>query len=156
MSELHAYQIGKLFYRYAYGIDAGDFGGVAEMFKNASIHGGQGELLAKGCDQIEKFYEQIIIIYPDTGTPKTQHVVSNILIESETKDLVTARANYSVFQKLKNGKIEAIICGQYHSSFVPGENGWEFSQHQTQALMVGDMSNHLKLSIKDISERSKP
>jgi len=151
MSKHCTQEIEQLFYRYAYGIDAGDFDGVAKMLKNASIHAVDGDILAQGSQQIKQFYVKIIMIHASTGTPRTQHVVSNILIQNESKDLLKATANYSVFQKVNNDKIEAIICGQYHSSFKPGEHGWEFYQHQTIPLMVGDMTNHLNVSIKDIA-----
>ena len=154
MNDNHTQQIAALLYRYAYGIDTGDFDSVVEMFGNTSILDGQGNTIAKGSAQIKQFYQRIIKIYPDTGTPKTQHVVSNVLIQSQTEDLLKATANYSVFQKLDNGKIEAIICGHYHSVFKPSDHGWEFYQHQTKPLMVGDMSNHLHVSIKDIRNKS--
>ena len=148
-------EIENLFYRYAYGIDAGDFESVALLLKDASIHGAEGNIIAQGFEQIKHFYEQIIKIHPDTGTPKTQHVVSNILIQSESVDSLKVIANYSVFQKLKSGKVEAIICGQYHTSFKAMEHGWAFHQHQTKPLMVGDMTNHLKVSIRDIAGRKE-
>jgi 3-phenylpropionate/cinnamic acid dioxygenase small subunit len=154
MTENHTREIEQLFYRYAYGIDAGDFEGVAQLLKNASIHAVDGNILAQGGLQIKQFYDKIIKIHASTGTPKTQHVVSNILLKSESDGLLKATANYSVFQKVNNDKIEAIICGQYHSSFKPGEHGWEFYQHQTKPLMVGDMTNHLNVSIKDIGGKT--
>ena len=150
MPTTSTHEIENLFYRYAYGIDAGDFESVAQLLKNASIHGAEGNIIAQGSEQIEKFYNQIIKIHPDTGTPKTQHVVSNILIQSESNDLLKVIANYSVFQKLNSAKVEVIICGQYHTSFKLGEHGWAFHQHQTKPLMVGDMTNHLNVSIRDI------
>ena len=148
-------EIEELFYRYAYGIDAGDFETVAQLLKDASILGAEGNIIAQGYEQIKQFYDQIIKIYPDTGTPKTQHVVSNILIQSESNHLLKVIANYSVFQKLNNGKVEAIICGQYHSAFKAIEHGWAFHKHQTKPLMIGDMTNHLNVSIRDIAGKKE-
>lgn len=149
-----SYEIERLFYRYAYGIDAGDFDGVSQILKKATLLNAHGETIAKGAAQIRQFYQTIIKIYPDTGTPKTQHVISNILIENETTFSLSATANYSVFQKLNNNKIEAIICGQYHSLFRLAVDGWEFHQHQTTPLMIGDMSQHLKINIRDIADKT--
>ena len=142
--------IERLYYHYAYGIDGGDFEGVAQLLKNASIRDQAGNALAQGAEQIKQFYQRIIIIYPDSNTPKTQHVISNVLIVNASDDTLTAQANYSVFQKQESAKIEAIICGQYRSVFKRTTTGWEFYQHQTVPLMVGDMTRHLKISIQDI------
>lgn len=155
MNKQDTQDIAALYYRYAYGIDAGDFDSVVKMFEHTSILDSQGNVLAQGSAQIKQFYLRIIKIYPDTGTPKTQHVVSNVLIHSQSKDQIKAIANYSVFQKQPNGHIEAIICGQYHSVFKSGVDGWFFYQHQTKPLMVGDMTHHLKISIQDIADRDK-
>lgn len=155
MASTHTHEIEKLYYQYAYGIDGGDFESVAQLLKDASIHGVEDKVIAQGAEQIKSFYDQIIKIHPDTGTPKTQHLVSNILVQSENEDTLKVIANYSVFQKLDSGKIETIICGQYHSLFKHSQQGWVFHQHKTIPLMVGDMTNHLNVSIKDIADRSK-
>ena len=150
----HTANIERLYYRYAYAIDNGDLQGAAKMFENAIIHDAAGKSLAQGAEQVKQFYDRIIKLHPSTGTPKTQHVVSNVLILEQRDDELSATANYSVFQKLDSGNIEAIICGQYHSVFRLAPAGWEFYRHHTKPLMVGDMSNHLKISVRDIANKS--
>ncbi len=153
----HKTEIENLYFHYAYAIDAGDFSAAANLFRNATLLDATGRDLASGAKQIEQFYQQVIKIDSQTKTPKTQHVISNILILDQSANELSATANYTVFQKAKSENIEAIICGQYLSTFKRAQAKWEFHTHQTKPLTVGDMSNHLKLDIRNIANRhNKP
>jgi len=97
-------------------------------------------------------YRSIIKIYPDTGTPKTQHLVSNIIVMPEANDShASIAANFTVMQQLPNGKIECIISGEYTSKFQKIENQWYFEEHRMQQRFSGDLSHHLLIDVADIN-----
>ena len=142
--------IAKLLHRYANHIDNGDLQAVAEMFQHGSIYDNQGKVLAEGAEQVLAMYSGMIRIYPDSGTPRTQHVVSNLFVESETVTEVRSCASFTVLQQLASGKIETIICGQYKNVFVKVDEQWAIKEHHMHPRIIGDMSEHLLIDLSQI------
>ena len=92
--------IRNLLYRYGYLIDAGDFQGIGELFQDAVLTSDTGGMEVSGADAIAKHYASTTRIYPDTGTPKTKHVFTNMWIEGDdTQGVATSKTNYIVFQQ---------------------------------------------------------
>ncbi len=147
-------QIENLIHSYARGIDSGRLENVAKLFRNGSICDTEGNTIAQGYDSILTMYRSIIKIYPDCGTPKTQHIVSNLILEIEADSLANSTSNYTVFQQLPSGKIECIIAGEYFSKFTKHKNTWEFCEHHMCSRITGDMSHHLLIDVDEIKQRS--
>lgn len=142
--------VSQLYARYADFIDQGDFHGVAELLSECSIYDPNGQVLAAGEQQIFEMYSNLIQVYEPADTPQTQHIVSNIFIREQNSQRIRAQANYSVFQKMASGKIEAIICGYYKSLFSLSDTGWCFLEHHMHPRIIGDMSEHLSIDIGEI------
>src|SRR6202012_5962182 len=87
--------ISNLIFHYNELIDNGDLKGAPNLFKNARLKfpGSAGLIHYK---EALDLFEKIIIIYPD-GTPKTRHMVTNLVIEiSKDNQHADARSMYTV------------------------------------------------------------
>ena len=136
--------IEQLVYRYAACVDAGDFAGVAELFARGRMTGPDGTLLAEGRNAVLAFYTATIRLYPETGTPQTQHVMSNLVLDiDEDAGRARGRCNYTVFQKVADSPLQAIICGAYNDLFEREQGLWRFAERQTVPGLYGDLSRHL-------------
>ena len=140
-------QIAQLYYRYAMHIDKGEFEAVASLLSKATVFGPENIQLAKGAGEILEMYTNLIRIYPDTNTPKTQHLINNIVLEEITGDRAFTKANYTVMQAVNGDTIETIICGEYQGKFTCTKGEWEFTEHHMTPTIVGDMSQHLKVNV---------
>ena len=144
-------EISQLFHRYADYIDRGKLTKVAELLKECTISDSDGRVLAAGYDQVLAMNTGLIRIYPETGTPQTQHIVTNLIVEAEAPDqTIKASANFTVMQKLDSGSVEAIICGKYKNVFKRIDGSWRFHKHSPQPRIIGDMSRHLLIEINKI------
>jgi hypothetical protein len=73
--------ISNLIYTYAERIDAGDFDGVADLFTDAVVTA-EGGVVSRGRDEVLAMYTGSTRRYEDTGTPKTKHVTTNLILDS--------------------------------------------------------------------------
>jgi 3-phenylpropionate/cinnamic acid dioxygenase small subunit len=147
-------QIRNLIHRYSEGIDTGRFEIWAELFAHAEICVAIGDnepvVIASGSDL--SVMTQGIIIYAD-GTPRTRHVVSNIIIEvDESGGTATARSYNTTLQHLPGHSIEIIATARYFDSFELSGNAWRFSRRVIRHASIdgvhrdftGDMSRHVR------------
>ncbi len=147
-------QIENLLHSYARGVDTGNLESIAELFRHGAICGAEGDTLAAGYDGVLAMYRSVIKIYPECGTPKTQHVVSNLILNVENEHTANSTANYTVMQQLPNGNIECIIAGEYFSRFVKENEQWQFHEHHMRNRITGDLSHHLLIEIDEIIKGS--
>ena len=103
--------------------------------------------MATGREQISQMYRGLIRIYPDSGTPRTQHLISNFIVDEQSSDRLRSRAMFNVQQRKSNGNIETIIFGQYKNTFQRRDEVWLLTEHQMQPLGIGDMSEHLLIDL---------
>lgn len=139
-----ARQIENLIYTYAERIDAGDLAGVAELFRDAEIvspaHGSR----SAGYDEVLALYRASCRLYEDTGTPKTRHTTTNVIIEiAPSGNEAGARASYTVFQATDQLPLQPIIVGRYADRFRRTGDGWQFARREMYVDLVGDLSAHL-------------
>ncbi|MGW3497109.1 nuclear transport factor 2 family protein [Streptomyces sp. NPDC001020] len=88
----------NLIARYAELVDDGDFAGLGVLLADATFTG-SGEPVS-GRDAIEKMFKDTVIVYAD-GTPRTQHVTTNVAIEvDEQAGTAVSRSYVTVFQAL--------------------------------------------------------
>lgn len=136
----------KTLHHYAALIDAGKLNQVAKLLRHATILDPNKNVLAEGAEQIAQMYKSIIRIYPETGTPKTQHIVSDFKIELETSTQVITSSIFTVWQDLSSGETTVIIKGVYNNIFSQSDQEWVITQHQMSPTKIGDMSEHLLIS----------
>ena len=133
--------IENLMYRYAFTLDAGDLPGVAELFRH-------GEIVAPAADSVVKGYDAVLEMYNNStrlfecGTPKTRHIIINVLIEVEGAT-ARAQAYFTVVQAAPGLPLQTIISGHYKDSFTKHENQWRFARREMYPELFGDLSQHL-------------
>lgn len=142
-------EITDLLFAYAERIDAGDFDGVAELFSDAEISFTGFDQVRRGPDQVRAMYEASTRRYED-GTPKTKHVVTNVIVEvDEPAGAATARSYFTVFQAVPGHlALQPVIAGRYHDSFTKSAGAWRFATRRMTVDLVGDLGSHMLFDLE--------
>jgi len=135
-------QIEALVYRYAELLDSGDLDGVAALFEHASWGSGTRTERMHGADQVRRMYDGVIL-YED-GTPRTKHVITNLVIDHEDgATQASARSYFTVLQQ-KDGTLQPVIAGRYHDRFEQVDGEWRFAERIIHPDLHGDLSQHMR------------
>jgi 3-phenylpropionate/cinnamic acid dioxygenase small subunit len=129
-------QISALVNRYALAIDAGDFEGLAELFRDGSW-GDRG-----GYDGALAYLRSNMILYD--GRPRTQHVVSNIVVTVEAAGVASAISYATVLHQLEGEGITLIGALVYRDTFWRPHGPWAFRTRALSMSLAGDLSRHLR------------
>ena len=142
--------IENLMFRYAECIDGGDFDGIGEIFADARMLGPKGDTQGEGKSEIKSIYDRSTVLYED-GTPMTQHVTTNLILEfSEDGRSAAGRSRVTVMQGLPDFPLQCIITGYYEDKFSYDEvRGWHFTERRMKPKLAGDLSRHLKYDLRD-------
>jgi len=144
------YAITNLLYGYGERVDAGDFAGIGELLADARVSDESGRLDIRGAEAVRRLYEATTRLYPDTGTPKTKHVITNPIVEiDEARGSAECRSQYTVFQQTDTLPLQPIITGRYHHHFERVESVWKITTHRFFVDLVGDISQHLLVPLGD-------
>ena len=140
-------QVEELLYAYAARIDAGDFAGVAELFREGAITLPDGTEVARGYDAVLALYEGTTRRHDD-GTPRTKHVVTNVVVEvADDGGSATARSYFTVLQATDELSLQVVVAGRYTDRFSPTDDGWAFAERTMHVDLVGDTSHHLLIDL---------
>lgn len=140
--------IENLMYRYAEAIDGGDFDEIGEIFKYGRMIGPDGQVSGEGKDGVKAIYDNSTVVFED-GTPKTQHVTTNLIFDFAADDQsALVRSRFTVFQALPDFPLQPIITGHYADEFAyTDERGWHFVERGMRPVLLGDLSRHLKYTL---------
>ncbi|MFE4451203.1 nuclear transport factor 2 family protein [Streptomyces sp. NPDC056796] len=134
--------IENLIARYAELVDDGDFAGLGVLLADATFTG-SGEPV-RGREAIEKLFRDTLIVHAD-GTPRTQHVTTNVAIEvDELTGTAVSRSYVTVLQALPGLPLQPIAAGRYHDRFQHREGRWCFVERRVRITLVGEVSHHLR------------
>jgi hypothetical protein len=137
-----AREVESLIYAYAERIDAGDYDGVAELFRHGRIEAAPG-IIIEGVDEVRKLYEGTTRRYED-GTPRSRHLTTNVTVEvDDDAHTATARSYYTVLQQTDVLPLQPIISGHYHDTFHQVDGKWWFDTRSMFVDLKGDLSQHL-------------
>lgn len=137
------FAIQNLIYRYCDRIDRGDFAGIAQLFAHAEIQVPALPAPVRGVAAIEAMYTQFTRVYPETGTPRTRHVTSNVIIEPDGADAALAQSYVLVHQATDVLPLQPIIGGRYYDRFAKTEGAWRFTARRMEMDLFGNLSAHL-------------
>lgn len=137
------FAIQNLIYRYCERLDRGDFEGVAQLFEHAALHVPARAEPLRGVAAIAALYRQFTRLYPDSGTPKTRHVTSNVIIEPDGENAARARSYVLVHQATAQLPLQPIIGGRYYDCFERVGGVWRFSERRMEIDLFGNLSAHL-------------
>ncbi len=145
MTEARAVE--HLLYRYAEAIDAGDFAAVGELFRHGRICAASADgpvTVAEGADAVTELYRSLVIVYDD-GTPRTQHVVTNAIVDvDEARGTASSRSTFTVFQATDGLPLQPIVLGSYQDTFHRLGGTWWFATRTMVLGPTGDVSRHLR------------
>jgi 3-phenylpropionate/cinnamic acid dioxygenase small subunit len=138
--------IERIVYGYAERVDAGDFAGLAELFRHARYKGGgPDDPGVVGADAVLEIQERMVRRYPD-GTPRTKHVTTNLVVAAdEPPGTATARSYFTVLQQVDDFPLQAIIAGRYHDQFERLADEWRLTERVIFCDLIGDLSHHLTI-----------
>ncbi|MGN6160834.1 MAG: nuclear transport factor 2 family protein [Marmoricola sp.] len=128
-------------------IDAGDFDAVGALFAEATLCTEDGTVVARGSSEIAALYAGTTRRHDD-GTPLTQHVVANTVLDVVDDASIRATSNYVVLQATPSLPLQPIATGSYVDTFVREESaGWRFAERRFTLARTGDLSQHLATSL---------
>jgi len=135
--------IAALIYSYAERIDAGDFTGIADVFGGATLtFEGFGDAVS-GQDAITSLYERTTRRYDD-GTPRTKHVMTNVLVDVADDGTATSRSYFTVLQAVPGSlALQPIIAGRYHNAYENTDGSWRFVSVHIIIDLMGDLAHHM-------------
>jgi hypothetical protein len=141
-----------LLYRYAELIDAGDFDGVGQLLGRSTFAGTRSPKTS-GATAISKLFAATTRRYPETGTPRTRHLVLNAIVEVKAdRTTATARSTFCVIQAADAVALQPIVVGRYYDTFGRDGDGWFFTAREVDVEMVGDVSGHLNFDPKSFDK----
>ncbi|MGE2715649.1 nuclear transport factor 2 family protein [Mycolicibacterium litorale] len=126
-------------------MDAGDFDGVGRLLARGSFAG------VTGAGAIAKLFATTTRRFPETGTPRTRHLVLNPIVDVDG-DTATSRSTFCVVQATETVPLQPIVVGRYADTFARDGEGWYFTGRQVDVEFVGDVSAHLLIDPRDFAE----
>ncbi|WP_309241221.1 nuclear transport factor 2 family protein [Nocardia sp. BSTN01] len=134
--------IERLIADYALLVDQGDFASVGALFATGAFGGSAG--MIEGSTAVEKMLSGTVIRYDD-GTPRTKHLVTNLVIEvDEAEDTAVARSYFTVLQATPDLPLQPIVSGRYADRFHSPDGQWAFAERAVTMDLIGDVSHHLR------------
>ncbi len=136
-------QVTNLLHRYAEAVDDGDFDAVGELFAGAGYHAGDpGAPVLRG-DEVAAVMRRMVQVH-EGGSPRTKHVVSNVIFElDESGEVAHTRSYFTVLQAASGLPLQPIVTGRYLDTFRVVEGVWRFSDRSIVIEHVGDVSQHM-------------
>jgi 3-phenylpropionate/cinnamic acid dioxygenase small subunit len=126
---------------YAERLDRGDLDGVAALFRDAVVRATRGGDRA-GAAAVRRMYDPVIRY--DDGTPRTQHVLSNLEVQvDESSGTATSRCAFTVVQARPAGGVQTILAGRYDDRFARVDGEWRFVERVIRPDLAGDLTDHM-------------
>jgi ketosteroid isomerase-like protein len=130
--------------RYAELIDAGDFAGLGALFAHATIIVDETGLRVTGAEAITAAYHGWTKRYDDTGTPKTKHVTTNLILDVDDEaGTATCRSYVTVLQATEDLPLQPIFSGRYRDAFERVDDEWRFTERRFITDFAGNLSRHV-------------
>ena len=126
---------------YAERLDAGDLDGVASLFAHATWRSAARREPLRGATAVRRAYDAVLLY---DGSPCTRHVLTNLVVQLDGPERATARSYFTVLQARPDFRLQPIICGRYHDTFVRVGGTWRFADRFILTDLIGDLSRHLR------------
>jgi 3-phenylpropionate/cinnamic acid dioxygenase small subunit len=145
-------QIQNLLHRYAHLMDQADFDSVGQLFAHADVYfPGEAGVYRKDAAGLANLYRRWTRVYPDTGTLRTRHITTNLVLEEDGRDRAKARCYVLVVQQTSTLPLQPVIAGTYEDRFEKVAGVWRFAERREEFKnfeLVGDLSAHLAIEYK--------
>jgi len=141
------FEIQNLIHRYAWHLDHGDFIAMGNLFAHADVYA-QGYLLASSdAAAVTREYDRYTRKF-ENGTPRTRHMVTNLIIEPHGVDQARASSYVMVFQQTDRLPLQPVIGGDYLDTFAKVNGSWRFTERRIGTEVFGDLSQHLLIPMQ--------
>ena len=141
------FAIQNLVYRYCDRLDRGDLEGMSQLFASADVYLQAESGPIRDPKRILDLYRAYTRIYPDSGTPKTRHVTTNLMIEPEGDSAARAQSYVIVFQATDAFKLQPVVGGRNLDRFIKVDGQWRFRERRIETDLFGDLSAHMLLPL---------
>ena len=142
------HDIENVMYRYGEYVDLARFDELGELFRHGAIRSDRGSGDLRG-EAVATFYRATNRVHPDTGTLRTRHIASNVIIEvDDPAGAATARSYFVVCQQTSVLPLQPIVAGRYHDTFRRIEGEWWFDLRMIYVELIGDMTQHLSFDLR--------
>jgi hypothetical protein len=142
------HDIENVMYRYGEYVDLARFDELGELFRHGAIRSDRGSGDLRG-EAVATFYRATNRVHPDTGTLRTRHIASNVIIEvDDPAGTATARSYFVVCQQTNVLPLQPIVAGRYHDTFRRIEGEWWFDLRMIYVELIGDMTQHLSFDLR--------
>ena len=140
--------IENLMYRYGEYVDLARFDDLGELFRHGAIRSDRGSSDLVG-DAVATFYRATNRVHADTGTLRTRHIASNVIVAmDEVAGTATARSYFVVCQQTSSLPLQPIVAGRYHDSFHRIDGEWWFDVRMIFVDLIGNMNEHLSFDLR--------
>jgi 3-phenylpropionate/cinnamic acid dioxygenase small subunit len=137
--------ITNLLARYAELIDNGDYEGIGQLFRHATVTADQGGKWV-GAEGVQSMYDTTTRKHED-GTPRSKHVITNHIVELDSADEARCRSYFTVFMCTKTLPLQPIVAGRYRDEFKRIDGEWCYVRRHMIVEFVGDVSEHLNMEL---------
>ncbi|SNT01116.1 3-phenylpropionate/cinnamic acid dioxygenase, small subunit [Sphingomonas laterariae] len=135
------FAIQNVLFSYPFALDAGDFDAVGELLGDALIHSGGAVMADRDAKAVAEVFRSWVLTYAD-GTPRTRHMLSNVMIVPEGEGRARVSSYVMVFQQAPDGPLEPVIGGDYLDRLEKRDGRWRIVERTMGNDIVGDLSRH--------------
>ena len=142
------HDIENLIYRYGEYVDLARFDDLGELFRHGAIRSDRGSGDLRG-EAVATFYRATNRVHADTGTLRTRHIASNVIVDvDDAAGTATARSYFVVCQQTSSLPLQPIVSGRYHDSFRRIDGEWWFDVRMIFVDLIGNMTEHLSFDLR--------
>jgi len=137
-------EIYNLLHKYPQCADKGDFAGVGEFYAatKMGLLGGE-QTKHAGAEGVTEWYGRTVRRFPGRGTPRTRHVISNVVITDDGPNCARSESYVTVFQQTETLTLRAIVSGTYFDRFEKVDGRWRLAERVEDMELLGELSEHL-------------
>ncbi len=135
------FAIQNVLFSYPFALDAGDFEAVGELLGDAVIHSGGALMADRDPAAVTRAFRDWVLTYSD-GTPRTRHMLANVMIVPEGEKRARASSYVMVFQQADGGPLQPVIGGDYLDRLEKRDGRWRIVERTMGNDLVGDLSRH--------------
>jgi len=145
-------QIQNLVYRYACLLDTGRWAELGELFAHADLYIAGELAVHHNARKVTELWQRYVRLYANQ-TPRTRHLITNLMIESVDEHTARSYSYVLVVQQTKTLPLQPIITGDYLDRFVKVNGIWRFSERRIENDLFGNLAEHLLIGMETSDDK---
>jgi uncharacterized protein (TIGR02246 family) len=134
-------EIRRLIHAYARRIDSGDLDGVADLFADARLVTGDGQVFS-GRETLRSLWNGVVMY---DGVPRTHHLITNVDVHVDDEGrTATAHSYVTVIQATASLPLQTIAANRHEDRFEKVGGRWRFTERRDVPDLAGDLSQHYR------------